>query len=114
MRGASGRTRLSAAVFTLAAVATFAGCDRPVPKNVAATVDGRPIGFGELDRALAAQFSNSSMKVSADQTTALRLEALQALIDNEILLHRAEKEGMLASDGDVDAKFNEYKTPYTQ
>jgi peptidyl-prolyl cis-trans isomerase SurA len=44
----------------------------------------------------------------------MRLEALRTLIDNEILLQRAEKEGLLASDGDVDAKFNEFKAPYTQ
>ena len=36
------------------------------------------------------------------------------LIDGEILLQRAEKEGLLASDADVDAKFNEVKAPYTQ
>jgi peptidyl-prolyl cis-trans isomerase SurA len=30
------------------------------------------------------------------------------------LLQRAEKEGLLASDADVDAKFNELKAPYTQ
>ncbi len=105
---------LSATAIALAGLVIISGCDRPIPKNVAATVNGRPISFGELDRALAAQFSNSSMKVSGDQMIALRLEALQALIDNEILLQRAEKEGLLASDGDVDAKFNEYKAPYTQ
>ena len=54
------------------------------------------------------------MKVNADQVTQLRLEALRALIDNEILLQRAEKEGLLASDADLDAKFNEVKAPYTQ
>jgi peptidyl-prolyl cis-trans isomerase SurA len=30
------------------------------------------------------------------------------------MLQRAEKEGLLASDGDVEAKFNELKAPYTQ
>ena len=40
--------------------------------------------------------------------------SLRTLIDNEILLQRAEKEGLLASDSDVDAKFNELKAPYTQ
>jgi peptidyl-prolyl cis-trans isomerase SurA len=39
---------------------------------------------------------------------------LRALIDSEILFQRAEKDSLLASDADVDAKFNELKTPYTQ
>jgi len=97
-----------------ALLALISGCQHPVSKDVAATVNGRPISYRELDRALAEQFSNAPMKVNPDQVTQLRLEALQALIDNEILLQRAEKEGLLASDADVDAKFNEVKAPYTQ
>jgi peptidyl-prolyl cis-trans isomerase SurA len=63
---------------------------------------------------MATQFPNASGKVTSDQTTQLRLEALRALIDDEIMLQRAEKEGLLASDAEVDARFNEIKAPYTQ
>jgi peptidyl-prolyl cis-trans isomerase SurA len=76
-------------------------------------VNGRPITYSELDRAIAAQFP-AAPKSNADQTTQIRLEALRALIDNEIMLQRAEKEGLLASDADVEAKFNELKAPYTK
>ncbi len=92
----------------------LAGCNRRVSADVAATVNGRPVTYADLDRALAAQFPNTPLKTTPDQTTQLRLETLRALIDQEILLQRAEKEGLLASDGDVDAKFNELKAPYTQ
>lgn len=92
----------------------LAACDRPVSKDVAATVNGRPITYEKLDRMLAAQFPNAPINANTDQKTQLRLEALRSLIDDEILLQRAEKEGLLASDSDVDAKFNEYKAPYTQ
>jgi peptidyl-prolyl cis-trans isomerase SurA len=95
-------------------MAWLAGCNKPVSQNVAATVNGRPITYAELDRAIAAQFPAAPPKTNGDQTTQIRLEALRALIDNEIMLQRAEKEGLLASDGDVDAKFNELKAPYTQ
>jgi peptidyl-prolyl cis-trans isomerase SurA len=89
-------------------------CNKPVSPDVAATVNGRPITYTELDRTIAAQFPNAPLKANQEQTTGVRLEALRTLIDNEILLQRAEKEGLLASDGDVDAKFNEVKAPYTQ
>ncbi len=89
-------------------------CNKPVSSDVAATVNGRPITYSELNRAIAAQFRNAPLKTNPDQETGVRLEALRALIDNEIMLQRAEKEGLLASDGDVDAKFNELKAPYTQ
>ena len=39
---------------------------------------------------------------------------LRTLVDNEIMLQRAEKLGLMAGDADVDAKFNELKAPYTQ
>jgi len=95
-------------------MALLAGCDKPVSQNVAATVNGRPITYSELDRAIKAQFPAAPSKSNADQTTQIRLEALRALIDNEIMMQRAEKEGLLASDGDVEAKFNELKAPYTK
>jgi len=94
--------------------AFLAACNQPVSQNVAATVNGRPISYSNLDHAIAAQFPNVNLKADTDQSIQVRLEALRALIDNEILLQRAEKEGLLASDADVDAKFSEYKTPYTQ
>src|SRR5882724_9566362 len=92
----------------------LAACEKPVPQDVAASVNGRSIPFAALDRAMATQFPNASGKVTTDQTTQLRLEALRALIDNEILMQRAEKDGLLASDAEVDARFNEIKAPYTQ
>lgn len=92
----------------------LASCNRPVSSNVAALVNGRPVTYPELDRAIAAQFPNNNLKASDDQTTQLRLDTLRALIDNEIMLQRAGRQGLLASDADVEAKFNELKTPYTQ
>ena len=92
----------------------LSGCQKSAAPNVAATVNGRPITYADLDRAIAAQFPNSQPKTNPDQTTQLRLEALRALIDNEILLQRAEKEGLLASDSDVEAKYNEVKVGYTE
>jgi peptidyl-prolyl cis-trans isomerase SurA len=43
-----------------------------------------------------------------------KLEILRSLIDSEIMLQRAEKSNLLATDTDVDAKLNELKAPYTQ
>jgi peptidyl-prolyl cis-trans isomerase SurA len=111
-----GRVSLAAVAgcAVLGLLAISAGCKKPVSKDVAATVNGRAITFSELDRAIAEQFPNAPLKENADQTLQLRLEALRALIDSEILFQRAEKDSLLASDADVDAKFNELKTPYTQ
>ena len=99
---------------TCALLVIVAACNKPVSPAVAATVNGRPITYAELDRTIAAQFPNAPMKTNADQTASMRLDVLRALIDNEIMLQRAEKEGLLASDADVEAKFNEVKALNTQ
>jgi peptidyl-prolyl cis-trans isomerase SurA len=43
-----------------------------------------------------------------------KLEVLRTLVDNQILLQRAEKLGLMATDADVDVKFTELKSPFTQ
>jgi peptidyl-prolyl cis-trans isomerase SurA len=93
---------------------SLSACNKTVTPDLAATVNGRAITYTDLDRAVTEQFPNGPSKATPDQVTQLRLETLRALIDNEILLQRAEKEGLLASDSDIDAKFNELKAPYTQ
>jgi peptidyl-prolyl cis-trans isomerase SurA len=95
------------------ALVLLGSCQKSVAPDVAATVNGRSITYADLNHAISAQFPNAPLKGNPDQTTQLRLEALRALIDNEILLQRAEKEGLLASDSDVDAKLNEVKVGYT-
>ncbi len=113
-RSLSGRSRAVRLLLPTVLAALLASCDKPVSKDVAATVNGRPITYTELDRTIAAQFPNAPLKSNPDQKTGVRLEALRTLIDNELLLQRAEKEGLLASDSDVEARFNELKVTYTQ
>jgi len=48
-----------------------------------------------------------------EQATSLRLSILRELIDNAILMRRAEKLGLLATDEEVERKLNEAKSPYT-
>ncbi|MBV9301545.1 MAG: peptidylprolyl isomerase [Acidobacteriaceae bacterium] len=111
MRPAISRVRPHIVLFALL---SLAACRSAVSTNVAAAVNGRPVTYSDLDRAIAAQFPNSNLKPNDDQTIQLRLDTLRALIDNEIMLQRAEKEGLLAADGDVEAKFNELKAGYTE
>jgi peptidyl-prolyl cis-trans isomerase SurA len=109
------KTSLFRALLPVAAVFALASCEKPVSSDVAATVNGRSISYTSLDRAIRIQIpASSSQKVTADQTIQLRLEVLRALIDQEIMLQRAEKEGLLASDSDVEMQFNEKKAPYTK
>lgn len=108
-------TRMNRAIpVFLCCLAVFHGCSRSAPPNVAATVNGRSITFAELDKQYQMQFGSSPERPSDDQILVQRLEVLRTLIDNEILLQRAEQMGLLAVDSDVDAKYSEMKAPYTQ
>jgi peptidyl-prolyl cis-trans isomerase SurA len=104
--------RAQAVVLSLAGL--LAGCNRAAPANVAATVNGRPITYAELDKQFESQFGGAGERSSGDQALIQKLEVLRTLVDNEIMLQRAEKLGLMAVDADVDAKFNELKAPYTQ
>jgi peptidyl-prolyl cis-trans isomerase SurA len=88
-------------------------CKTAVSSEVAATVNGRPITYQELERQVATQGPDTLGNQTGDQALAYKLETLRALIDNEILLQRAEKAGLIAVDADVEAKFNQLRTPYT-
>ena len=55
-----------------------------------------------------------SSSLWGNKPPALRLSILRELIDNEILMRRAEKLGLLATDDEVERKLNEIKSPYTK
>ncbi|MBM3737104.1 MAG: peptidylprolyl isomerase [Acidobacteria bacterium] len=105
------RQRL-AVCFLLALAA--AGCKRGAPANVAAEVNSRSITFEQLEKQYKLQFPNPSPEVSEDQTGVQKLEVLRSMIDNEIMMQRAEKLSLVAPDSDVEAKFNDIRAPYTQ
>lgn len=89
-------------------------CKTAAPANVAAMVNGRAIQYSELDKQFRLQFYSQPERPSDDQMLNQKLEILRILIDSEIMLQRAEKLGLMATNSDVDAKFNEMKAPYTQ
>src|SRR5271165_3937464 len=87
----------------------LAGCGSKPSADVAATVNGRPIYYAEVERTYKSQYPGKAEGESEDQVQLRRLEVLRSLIDNEIMLQRAEKSGLVATDADVDARLNELK-----
>jgi len=100
--------------FLVLSVVVLHACSRSAPANVAATVNGRSITYAELEKQFQSQFATPPGNVSDDQVEIQKLEVLRTLIDGEIMLQRAERQGLMATDADVEAKFNELKSPYTQ
>jgi peptidyl-prolyl cis-trans isomerase SurA len=90
------------------------GCGpRKSGDDVAATVDGRKIYVADVEKYYQNQTSGSEQQPNGEQGASLRLNILRELIDNEILMRRAEKLGLLATDDEVDRKLSEIKSPFT-
>lgn len=103
------------AVLPLVLVAFLAACNSGLGgTDVMAKVDGRKILRSDVEKYYQNQTAASDQQPAGEQGTSLRLSILRQLIDDEILMHRAEKLGLLATDDDVDKKLNEIKSPYTQ
>ncbi len=104
----------AAAFSTAALLAILTACGSQVGGDVMATVDGRKIFRSDVDKYYDNQIASAQQAPTGEQATALRLNILHQMIDDEILMRRAEKLGLLATDEEVDRKYNEIKTPFTQ
>ncbi|HZR55400.1 MAG TPA: SurA N-terminal domain-containing protein [Terriglobales bacterium] len=113
MKKNSGRGWLALCVITI--LVPFIGCtNKQGGDDVAASVDGHKIYRTEVEKYYQNQTSGSQQPAPVgEQATSLRLSILRELIDNEILMRRAEKLALLATDDEVDRKLNEIKSPYT-
>ena len=81
--------------------------------DVAASVDGHKIYNADVEKWYQNQTAGSQQQPVGEQAASLRLSILRELIDNEILMRRAEKLALLATDDEIDRKLNEIKSPYT-
>ena len=105
------------AALALAAVTlcVVPGCKgRQGGDDVLARVNSRKITRADVDKYYQSQIEGAAQPPSEEQALSLKLSILRELIDNEIIMQRAEKLGLLATDEEVDAKLNEFKAPYTK
>ena len=94
---------------------TSTGCNtKKDTDGVMATVNGRKVLRTEVDKYYNNQTAEAPQKPTEEQADTLRLNILKELIDNEILMQRAEKLGLLATDDEVNSKLAEIKAPFSQ
>jgi peptidyl-prolyl cis-trans isomerase SurA len=108
----------AAAWLPLAAM-TFAavnGCNKQTQHapDVWAVVNGKEIKREEVDKYYRTRVNPEGQEPSQEEALSLKLNVLDELINNEILLERAKKLNLEASDGEVEDKFTELKSPYTE
>lgn len=108
------QTRHILSCLVSAAVALLGSCKNSAPANIAATVNGRAISYADLEKKIQSQFTSPMEGQNEDAIAIQKLEVLRSMIDEEIMLQRAEKASLLATDSEVEAKLAELKAPYTQ
>lgn len=107
--------KVLAGLTILALFAWGAGCHRgQSDKDVMATVNGQKILRSEVDKYFNNQTGDLPQKPTGAQAVSLRLDILNQLIQQQILMQRAQKANLVASDDEVDGKLAEIKAPYTQ
>jgi peptidyl-prolyl cis-trans isomerase SurA len=98
----------------VSACLVVSSCSKAPPVGVAASVNGRPITYAQLEKTYKSQYGQQPENANADLVKSQKLELLGSLITNQIMLLEAEKLGLQAVDADVDAELNKMKTPYTK
>jgi peptidyl-prolyl cis-trans isomerase SurA len=101
------------AAYVLAGLGACRKADTPAA-DVWARVDGREIRRAEVEKYYRSLVTQQGQEPSAEEGALLKLNIVDELINNEILLGRARKMGLEASDGEVEDKFTEMKSPYTE
>ena len=97
-------------------MAVAAGCkhDAPPAPDVWALVNGEQIHRDEAVKYYKSRLNPQAPTPSQEEALSLTLNVLDELINNNILIQRAKKLGLEATDGEVEDKFTEVKSPYTE
>jgi peptidyl-prolyl cis-trans isomerase SurA len=110
-----GRT---GALMPLAAIllSLVAGCKQTEhhAPDVWAVVNGTEIKRDDVEKYYRSQVNPEAQEPSQEEALSLKLNVVEQLINNEILLERAKKLNLEASDGEVEDKFTELKSPFTE
>ena len=103
------------ALLLLLSVAALVGCQRK-SGDVVARVNGKNIARADLEKYFQSRVAadpQQAQQLDGAQGESIRLNVLNELVASEILMQRAEKLGLLATDDEVNQRLTEMRSPYT-
>lgn len=106
----------------LAAAGLLSGCSSSasVSEGVVARVNSKEITDADLEKLYQAKLTEATLNAAAQQvptpeeSQALKFQLLTQMIDDEILLQMAATAGLTATDAEVETKFTDLKSQYTE
>jgi peptidyl-prolyl cis-trans isomerase SurA len=113
-RGADFLSRKFGLAGLAVGLALCAGCQKAHDANTVATVNGKAIQRSEVETIFQNNLGESHQTPSKVQAQIMRLNIVRQLIDEEIVMQRAGKQNLVATDEEVADRLNEIKAPFTQ
>src|SRR5690606_19761292 len=107
------KSRLSLAAAALWLATAACSSDSTASANVVARVNGIDITAAELDRKFASWAAGVDPLPAEEEIEDLKLQILNEMIVNEILMQLAAASELTATDAEVDVRFNEFKSQYS-
>lgn len=105
--------KVLATAFIALASFVFSACSAPAPAGAttgnAATVNGKAISMEDVERIIKQQGQGQEAKLSPLELAQARLQALDSLIQQEVMYQKAEKEGTIPTDDQVTEEYNKAK-----
>jgi len=81
--------------------------------ELAASVNGKDITMAELEKEFKARTASANPPPAPEEVQDAKMQLLEQMINDEILVQLAAKESLTASDAEVALKYNEFKSQYT-
>ncbi|HET7212403.1 MAG TPA: peptidylprolyl isomerase [Terriglobia bacterium] len=117
--GASAR-RLAVPVAGLLGVAAIMllmpACQKQLPSSsgtVWARVDGHPIYRSQVEKIYRSRVGSSNQAGDKEEALSYKLNILNELINNQILMAHAARSGITVSESEIDTKMSQLKSPYS-
>lgn len=95
-------------------VTASCGSDSAASADIVARVNGKEITTAQLEKQFANRLTGAEQPPSPEEAENLKLEVLNQMVNDEILLQMAATAGLGATDAEVDVKFTEFKGQYTE
>ena len=90
------------------------GSDSSASANVVARVNGKDITTAQLEKQIQVRLNGGAQPPSPEEQQDLKLQVLNQMINDQILLEQASAANLNATDAEVDVKFNEFKGQYSE
>jgi peptidyl-prolyl cis-trans isomerase SurA len=95
-------------------VAAACSSDSAANPDVVARVDDTEITTPQLEKQFQSRVNGAEQPPAPEEVDDLKLQVLNQMINDQILLKMAADASLNATDAEVDVKFNEFKSQYTE